>query len=224
VRGYRLARTVPHLIDSQIEALGAAHREVPASSLWAMAPMISTPVEAADFARRARAAGLPTVGVMVEVPSAAICAAEIVAEVDFVSIGTNDLAQYTMGADRLRGELADLLSPWQPAILQLIGTVAAAGRLAQKPVGVCGESAADPLMALVLVGLGVTSLSMAPSAIPAVRHAVRAHSLQTCRELARLALEATTPDAARNVVLRSMSADVRADLSLGRETVLLLDA
>ncbi|MCB2563707.1 phosphoenolpyruvate--protein phosphotransferase, partial [Listeria monocytogenes] len=79
-------------------------------------------------------------------------AEQLLAEVDFVSLGTNDLAQYTMATDRLRGELADLLDPWPPAVLDLVAVTARAGGTLGKPVGVCGESAADPLMALVLVG------------------------------------------------------------------------
>ena len=75
---------------------------------------------------------------------------EILAEVDFVSLGTNDLAQYTMATDRLRGELADLLDPWQPAVLDLVDATARAGQELHKPVGVCGESASDPVLALVL--------------------------------------------------------------------------
>ena len=86
--------------------------------------------------------------------------------VDFLSIGTNDLTQYTMAADRMATDLAHLTDPWQPAVLQLIAITAEAGRQAGKPVGVCGEAAADPLLACVLVGMGITSLSMArpPSA------------------------------------------------------------
>ena len=103
----------------------------------------------------ARAHGLPVAGVMVEVPSAALRARAMLAEVDFVSLGTNDLAQYTFAADRMQGELGDLLDPWQPALLDLIAAVGEAGTALGKPVGVCGEAAGDPLLACVLVGLGV---------------------------------------------------------------------
>src|SRR5699024_8506925 len=147
-----------------------------------------TPAEARALATAARAAGLEQVGVMVEVPAAALRAREILAEVDFVSIGTNDLAQYTMATDRLRGELADLLDPWQPAVLDLVAATARAGAEAGKPVGVCGESAGDPVMALVLVGLGVTSLSMSLGSVPAVRFALRRHTRSRCVEIAEAAL------------------------------------
>jgi phosphotransferase system enzyme I (PtsI) len=98
---------------------------------------------------------------MIEVPSAALMADEVLATVDFVSLGTNVLAQYTLAADRLDGDLADLLDPWQPALLRLIENVGRAGSELGRPVGVCGEAASDPRLAPVLVGLGVGSLSMA---------------------------------------------------------------
>lgn len=118
----------------------------------------------------------------------------MLAECDFASIGTNDLGQYTFAADRMAGELAELLDPWQPALLDLVAATASAGSATGKPVGVCGEAASDPLLALVLVGLGVSSLSMAPPSVPAVRVALAAHTLAECRQLADLAVSA--PDAA----------------------------
>jgi phosphotransferase system enzyme I (PtsI) len=119
------------------------------------------------------------------------------AVVDFASIGTNDLSQYTFAADRLVGELGPLLDPWQPAVLQLVAMVARAGQAAGTPVGVCGEAAADPALALVLVGLGITSLSMAAPALPEVRTTLAATSLAACRERAEAALAAPDPQSAR---------------------------
>ncbi len=110
-------------------------------------------------------------GVMVEVPSAALLADRMLEVVDFLSIGTNDLTQYTMAADRLASDLAYLTDPWQPAVLQLIATTAVAGQRVDKPVGVCGEAAADPLLAVALVGMGITSLSMAGGRRPRGRRA-----------------------------------------------------
>lgn len=213
VRGYRLVRSHPELLDTQLTALARAQEAVGATP-WVMAPMIATADEAAEFARRARAAGLVTVGVMVEVPAVALRAREVLDEVDFVSLGTNDLAQYAMATDRLRGELADLLDIWQPAVLDLVAATARAGRETGKPVGVCGESAGDPLMALVLVGLGVTSLSMAPGAVPAVRHAVRRHTLPRCEQIAAAALAARSATAARAAALALVDDQVRATLAL----------
>jgi phosphotransferase system enzyme I (PtsI) len=121
-------------------------------------------------------------------------------EVDFVSIGTNDLAQYTFASDRMQGELADLLDPWQPALLDLIALTGQAGLGASTPVGVCGEAAGDPLLACVLVGLGVRSLSMAPGLIPAVRLVLAAHTLARCVEMAAAARAASDGVSARAAV------------------------
>jgi phosphotransferase system enzyme I (PtsI) len=137
---------------------------------------------------------------MVEVPAAALRAHRLLAAVDFASIGTNDLSQYTMAADRGNGELADLLDPWQPAVLQLVATVAEAGRALGKPVGVCGEAASDPLLACVFAGMGITSLSMSAPSVPAVRAALAERTTADCERLARLALAAEDAEAARTAV------------------------
>jgi len=213
VRAYRLVRTLPDLLDTQLGAIAdaaAATGHMP----WVMAPMIATPAEARDFARRARGHGLTTVGVMVEIPAAALRADTILAEVDFVSIGTNDLAQYTMATDRLRGELADLLDPFSPPVLDLVAATAAAGVRAGKPVGVCGESASDPLMAVFLAGLGISSLSMGPAAVPAVRYALAHHTAQHAAAVARATLEASSAHDARAAALAALDADVVEALSL----------
>jgi phosphotransferase system enzyme I (PtsI) len=168
--------------------------------VWVMAPMVSTKAEAAAFAEQVRGHGLPKGGVMVEVPATAIRARHVATACDFMSIGTNDLSQYTYAADRMAGELADLLDAWQPALLDLVRMTAEAGQALSRPVGVCGEAASDPLLALVFVGLGVTSLSMAPVSIPAVRAALASHTLAECRGLATLALDAEDGRAARNAV------------------------
>ncbi|MTD46005.1 phosphoenolpyruvate--protein phosphotransferase [Conexibacter sp. W3-3-2] len=195
VRGLRLARRDPGLLTEQLLAIAAAAAGTDAE-VGVMAPMVATAAEARDFAAVAREHGIDRVGVMVEVPAAALCATEILQHVDFVSLGTNDLAQYTLGADRLAGELADLLDPWQPAVLRLVAMVGEAGLAHDKPVGVCGEAASDPELALVLTGLGVSSLSMAAACLPDVRATLAAHTLEQCRALAQLALAApSAPDA-----------------------------
>jgi phosphotransferase system enzyme I (PtsI) len=192
VRGLRVSRRHPELLQTQLEALGRAAKASTAT-VWVMAPMVSTAREARDFSAAVKAHGLSVAGVMIEVPSAALRAREVLEEVDFVSIGTNDLAQYTFAADRMQGELADLLDPWQPALLDLIASVGQAGSTTATPVGVCGEAAGDALLACVLVGLGVRSLSMAPGLVAAVRLVVGVHSLARCVEMATAARSA--PDA-----------------------------
>jgi phosphotransferase system enzyme I (PtsI) len=116
-----------------------------------------------------------------------------------LSIGTNDLSQYTLAADRMSSELADLLDPWQPAVLRLVAMCAKAGADTGKPVGICGEAAADPLLAPVFAGLGITSLSMSAPSVPAVRAALAGHTLEDCQRLAELAL--TDPVAAKRSLL-----------------------
>jgi phosphotransferase system enzyme I (PtsI) len=202
VRGQRIARRRPEVLDDQLAAIASA-AEAASCDVWTMAPMVATPAEAEEFAARARAHGLEHVGAMIEIPAAALRADRLLAHLDFLSIGTNDLGQYTMAADRQDGRLPDLLDPWQPALLELIGLAAAAGRAAGKPVGVCGEAAADPRLAPVLVGLGVTSLSMTAAAVPAVHAALGERTLPECRDLAELARDALDPAQARALTSQS---------------------
>jgi phosphotransferase system enzyme I (PtsI) len=202
VRGIRTARRFPELLDGQLRAIARAAAGSGAN-VWVMAPMVATPAEAAAFAAQAHGHGLPVAGAMIEVPAAALQAPAIAAATDFLSLGTNDLAQYTFAADRMAGELAELLDPWQPALLELVRLTAEAGRAASKPVGVCGESASDPALALVLVGLGVTSLSMATTSLPEVRLALSLHSLAECKALAAMALRAPDARAGRDAVRKA---------------------
>lgn len=195
VRGIRLAIDNPGLLTHQLDAIAGAAKIVGAAP-WVMAPMIATEQEAREFAAQVRDRGLP-VGIMVEVPSVALLAERILRHVDFLSIGTNDLSQYTMAADRLSPSLAALTDSWQPAVLHLIALTARAGTKAGKPVGVCGEAAADPLLACVLTGLGISSLSMAASAIKYVGSSVGAASYADCQLAAEAALGAESPAAAR---------------------------
>ncbi|KJQ56038.1 phosphoenolpyruvate--protein phosphotransferase [Microbacterium sp. SA39] len=196
VRGLRIARRSPHLLDDQLRALALA-ADAESAEVEVMAPMVSTVDEARDFADRCRAAGIDRVGIMIETPSAALLAAELFEIVDFVSLGTNDLAQYTLAADRLVSELGDLNDPWQPAVLRLIGAVGAAGRAAGKQVGVCGEAGGDPALAPVLVGLGATSLSMTSRSLGRVAAALAEVDEATCRRAADAALAAGTAEDAR---------------------------
>ncbi|GAA2050096.1 putative PEP-binding protein [Williamsia deligens] len=204
VRGLRVATAHPELLEHQLDAIAAAARQS-GTTPWVMAPMVATAAEARGFAAAVRDRGL-VAGVMIEVPSAALLAPAILAEVDFVSIGTNDLTQYTMAADRMSADLATLTDPWQPAVLALINTVASAGAVAGKPVGVCGEAAADPLLACVLVGMGVTSLSSAPAAAAAVGAAVGGVTLAACRAAADAVLATADPADARAAATAALHA------------------
>lgn len=199
VRGLRTAAVRPEVLDVQLEAIAQAARGSGAQ-VWCMAPMVATPAEAAAFREAAHAHGLGPVGAMVEIPAAALRARRLLDEVDFLSIGTNDLGQYTMAADRQCGALAELLDPWQPPLLDLVAACARAGREAGKPVGVCGEAAADPLLACVLVGLGVGSLSMSAAALARVGQRLSRHTRAACERFAHAALAARDPREARAAV------------------------
>ena len=189
LRGIRSLRHSETILREQLTALAAADAATDAD-LWVMAPMVATVEEARYFTSLAKELGIRTAGVMVEVPSTALLADRVLAVTDFASIGTNDLTQYTMAADRLLGTVANFQDPWHPAVLRLVAEVGAAGLAADKPVGICGEAAADPLLAVVLVGLGATTLSMSPSALADVRASLARFTLDDARALAEVALAA----------------------------------
>lgn len=195
-RGIRALAHRENVLRDQLTALAQADDETDAD-LWVMAPMVATVDETEYFTSLAKELGLRTAGVMIEVPSSALLADRILKIADFASIGTNDLVQYTMAADRLLGSVAHLQSPWHPAALRLIKMVADGGRANDKPVGVCGEAAADPLLAVVLVGLGVDTLSMSPSALADVRAELRKHTLDDARRIAAAALDTANADEAK---------------------------
>lgn len=202
VRGLRIARVPGNgdgVLDRQLAALAAAAKET-GVELKVMAPMVATAEEARWFVERCRAHGITQAGVMIEIPAAVLTADEIMAEVDFVSVGTNDLAQYLFAADRQSGPVAALNDPWQPALLRLIGLLGEASARTGTPVGVCGEAAADPGLAAVLVGLGVASLSMGSGALAAVGANLAGLTVEQCRERARVACAAADPIAARRAV------------------------
>jgi len=199
VRGNRIEAIHPEVLERQLDAIAAAAANT-GNPPWVMAPMIATPDEAKRFAERTRARGLVP-GVMIEIPAAALLAHRILEHVEFLSIGTNDLAQYTMAADRMSAELATLTDPWQPGVLLLVAQTARAGVDAGKPVGVCGEAAADPLLACVLTGLGVTSLSAAAAALTGVGAKLASVTLQQCRDAAEAVLTTASAAEARAAAL-----------------------
>ena len=200
VRGWRLTRTANNVLERQLDAIGIAAKNSKAE-VWVMAPMIDTAQEAAEFAERARSRGLSQVGVMVETPAAAILADKVIAQVDFASLGTNDLTQYVMAADRLDSRLSDLTSSWHPAVLRTISIAAKAAKQMNRPIGVCGESAANPVLAAVLLGLGVSSLSMSPTAIAEVRGYLAQIDLAACVHAAEQVLEASSAVEAEDIAI-----------------------
>jgi phosphocarrier protein FPr len=208
-RGLRLSLHQPDIFKQQLRALVRAGMQHPISVLF---PMVTT----IDELRTARglltdaaaevgcpAGELPPgfeVGAMAEVPAFALHARAAVPLIDLISIGTNDLTQYTLAAERGNVDVAALADPLDPAVLHLISQVANAAT-ARARVAVCGEIAADPAAAALLIGLGVLELSMTPRAIPAVKDAIRSTSANKAKQLATLALH------------RDSAASVRALLS-----------
>ncbi|GEK81468.1 phosphoenolpyruvate--protein phosphotransferase [Agrococcus baldri] len=199
LRGIRALRASEQILRDQLTALANAQAATEAE-LHVMAPMIADREETEYFVALGKELGLASVGAMAEVPSIAVLADQVTEVADFVSIGTNDLTQYTMAADRQLGSVAALQDPWHPAVLRLVKMLGDAGAAAGKPVGVCGEAAADPALAVVLVGLGATSLSMSASAIAEVRAELLTVTLEQAKERAARALAASSAAQARQAV------------------------
>ena len=204
VRAIRLAGEHPDLFATQLRAILAASRSA-GRQVSIMAPMVADVADATwvrelvDEALRATpGAPEPRVGVMVEVPSAALLADQLAGMMDFMSIGTNDLSQYLLAADRANPRLADRQDALHPAVLRAVARVVDGVRTAGGgcEVAVCGELAGDPTGALFLIGLGVDELSMDPSAFNAVKRAVAG---RTKPELEALAAAAQDLASAREV-------------------------
>ena len=187
LRGLRTLRVHKEVLEGQLKALAAADAQTEAD-LWVMAPMVADAHEAAYFVKLGKSFGLKKVGVMAEVPSIALMADQVAKVADFVSIGTNDLTQYTLAADRTLGSVANYQTAWHPAVLRAIKLIADAGNANDMPVGVCGEAAADPDLAVVLAGIGVNSLSMTPVALDDVRAELANWTLEEAQEKAAKAL------------------------------------
>jgi phosphoenolpyruvate-protein phosphotransferase/dihydroxyacetone kinase phosphotransfer subunit len=203
VRGIRLTLERPEILATQLRAILRVAAEHPVK---AMLPMVATlgEVRAArallDEARRATGIDATLeLGIMVEVPAAALTAEHLAEHVDFFSVGTNDLTQYTMAAERGDERLAGLLAGPQPAVLRLVKATVEAAAARGRWVGVCGELAGDPAAAILLAGLGVTELSMAPALVAEAKAALRAVDLADARAAADAALDAEDADEARRL-------------------------
>lgn len=208
-RAIRLCLARPALFATQLRAivrLAATH------PVKVMFPMIATTDELraardllaaarAEVERSGQAVSVQVeVGMMVETPAAALQVDRFCDVVDFFSIGTNDLAQYTAAADRGNARVASLADPFHPAVLRLIRRVADAAQARGKPVAVCGEMAGDPLGAPLLIGLGIDELSMSPSAIPHIREVIRALDYRSARTVAREALDRANASEVRKLI------------------------
>lgn len=206
VRGLRLGLAEPEMLKTQLRAIFRVGFDHPVKVMF---PMVATVDEvvaarallteaAGEIGRRGMEALARTeVGVMVEIPSAALLARWLAPEIDFFSIGTNDLTQYTLAAERGNPALAHLSDPLHPSVLRLIAEVCEAARDHRRWVGVCGELAADPVAVPFLIGLGVSELSVAAPAIPAIKQTVRRTGLDEARRLATAALGLPSAEAVR---------------------------
>lgn len=204
IRGVRVGLDRPEILRSQVRAiLRAAGSGAKVSVMFPMIATVDDFRQAKEiFEEEREKLGVPPVpvGIMVEVPSVAVMAAQFAAEVDFFSVGTNDLTQYTLAMDRGHPKLAPQVDGLNPAVLGLIGLAATAARAADKWVGVCGGIASDPQAVPILVGLGVDELSVSIPAIPAVKAQIRGLSLAGCQELAARALTQVSAAAVRALV------------------------
>jgi phosphotransferase system enzyme I (PtsI) len=216
-RAIRMCLDEPELFKVQLRALlrAAAHGD-----LWVMLPLVTNVEEVraarallAEAARELRARGARhrtdvKVGVMIETPAAAVSAHTFVGDVDFFSIGTNDLTQYTLAVDRGNANLSARFQPLHPAVLRLIRMTCDVAHAHSIPIAVCGEMASEPLMAYALVGLGLRTLSVAPRSVPRVKQIVRTIHASVAARAAAEALEAPSAEAAEAILRKSLSVEV----------------
>lgn len=224
-RAVRISLAQPDFFKTQLRAIVRVAAEFPVKVMF---PMIATVVEwraAREFWLQARTeveqlgeqvSDRTELGVMIEIPAAALHAADLAREVDFFSIGTNDLTQYTLAAERGNPRVASIADPLDPAVLQLIARVVQAAHARDKWVGVCGEMAGDLLAAPLLVGLGVDELSMNAPAIPEVKQLLRELDYQSVREQAEAALALETAEEVRSWMNSKMNVNqMPAGLAVG---------
>ena len=213
IRGTRLYEQHPALFQTQARALLRAATE---GDLWVMLPMVATreDIHAAraqvDQARRTlKAEGVPhgdfRLGIMIEVPAAALMADQLAGEADFFSIGTNDLTQYVMAADRGLGSLSKYHDAAHPAVLRICQSVIGAARAHSRPVGVCGEAAADPVLAVLFAAMGVTELSVAPTSVNTIKATIDTLDSGLAATLLASSLDAGDADEVRNHVASALS-------------------
>jgi phosphoenolpyruvate-protein kinase (PTS system EI component) len=208
LRGVRTALARPDLMRTQLRA---ALQVQPAGTVRLLVPMITDIAEIlavrsvideikAEIGIHARI----ELGAMIETPAAALMASGLIREVDFVSIGSNDLTQYTLAMDRGHPELAGRTDALHPAVLKLVAATASAGVAAGKMVAVCGGVAADRFAVPILLGLGVRELSVVPAAVPAIKRQIRSLRIDDCRELALRCLDLASSGEVRALVAQTI--------------------
>jgi phosphotransferase system enzyme I (PtsI) len=201
LRAIRLSLKVEHIFRTQLRAILRANLH---GRLRIVLPLVSTITELreakriiADVKQEMAEAGVEhnaelPIGVMIEVPAAAMMADVFAGEADFLSVGTNDMIQYILAVDRANENVAHLYQPLHPAVLRIISQLVRAAEAEQVPLELCGEMAANPLHAIALIGLGIRTLSLVPGSIPLVKHAVRSIELERVRSLMKDAMRLTS--------------------------------
>lgn len=209
MRGIRLSLARSDLFATQLRAI---LRGVPAEQRRIMLPMIADVQELRDARAALKAAqeatgvdGDTPLGIMVETPASALLAEKLAAEADFLSVGTNDLTQYTLAADRMNAGVSAMLDAFHPAVLRLIEQAASGAASHKRWLGVCGGLASDPLAAAILIGLGVTELSAASAAVPSVKATVRQLRMEDCRALAKRARDASSAAEVRAIAAEALA-------------------
>ncbi len=204
LRGVRTSLWRPDLLRVQLRAI---LRVQPAGQCRVLLPMITDTAEIRavrrmldEVRRELRHSGSISLGAMIETPAAALLAERVATEVEFLSIGTNDLTQYTLAMDRGHSELAHRIDGLHPAVLRLIATTVAAAEKHSRFVAVCGGLASEPAAVPVLIGLGVHELSVVPTLVPQLKSVIRTLTLDACRSLAQRALALDTAEAVRSLV------------------------
>jgi phosphoenolpyruvate-protein kinase (PTS system EI component) len=195
LRGVRTSLAHPHLLEAQLRAIARAARRFPCRVL---VPMVNDAEELAAV-RALAPADLPPLGIMIETPAAALAARSLATHADFLSIGSNDLAQYVLAIDRGHADLARRLDALHPAVLKLIAATVEGARAHGRSVSVCGAMASDVDAVPILIGLGVHEISATPSAIPRLKRLVRGLDARECAEIAQRALAAERPSEVRDL-------------------------
>ncbi|MEJ5978828.1 phosphoenolpyruvate--protein phosphotransferase [Novosphingobium sp. PS1R-30] len=203
-RGIRLSLSRPEVLAEQFEAiitgLAADQRRIMLPMVTDLAELRAAKAILRDVEARVGAENPTELGIMIETPSAALLAEKMAEEADFLSIGSNDLTQYVLAADRQNPLLTAMADPLHPAVLRLFAQAAKGARAHGRWIGVCGGVASDPAATAILVGLGIDELSVSPPAVPAVKSAVRRLVAAGCEPLAAAALDATSASEVRNLV------------------------
>ena len=213
LRGIRLSLEHPEIFLTQLRALLRANAGL--GNLRLLLPMVTLPAELretrslveqahAGLLKDGQAAAVPPVGIMLEVPAAVFRIEELAAAADFVAIGTNDLTQYVLAADRGNTYVEAMCDALSPAVLAAVGLAVKGARKQGVPVSVCGEMAGDPLGALLLLGLGVDALSMTSGSIPRIKRVIRAFTRVQAQVLWERALQQESPQQVRKMLAEAM--------------------